>query len=246
MISWSSTLASSTPGDVLERHLLLRRGQQLRPRLAEGERLVPARLHLPHDHEPDRDQEDQRPVHDERGHEGGVLRRRDLDLDALGAEVLDQVRIVGRVGLEARLALAGRRERRCPLISSPRIGTFWTCPWPTWSRNWENVTSSTAVAPVLKTFQARMIRTRMTIQRSRFLIVAFKGVNSLPGPAPGRPSITDYPGRLLLRDDLVDVRQVSVEALVLHSVARVELLGLAREEGEVDGHVGLAVAEAGR
>src|SRR5262245_9837699 len=34
--------------DILERHLFLRRRQELRPRLAEGEGLVPAGLHLPH------------------------------------------------------------------------------------------------------------------------------------------------------------------------------------------------------
>ena len=78
--------------DVLERHLLLRRGQELRPRLAEGEGLVPAGLHLPHDHEPDRDQQDQRAVHDERRDEGGVLLRRDVDLDVLGPEILDRGR----------------------------------------------------------------------------------------------------------------------------------------------------------
>ena len=73
-----------------------------------------------------------------------------------------------------------------PLISSPRMVTFWTWPWATWSRNWEKVISSTVVAPVLKTFQARMISTRMTIQSSRFLIVAFKGV-LLPRAGPGLP-----------------------------------------------------------
>ena len=57
-------------GDVLEGDLLLCRREQLGPRLAEGESLVPAGLHLPHDHEPDRDEEDQRAVHDEGGDEG--------------------------------------------------------------------------------------------------------------------------------------------------------------------------------
>src|SRR5512134_142815 len=49
-------------------------------------------------------------------------------------------------------------------------------PWDTWSRNCEKLISSTAVAPVLKTFHARMISTRMTIHSNRFLIVAFKRV----------------------------------------------------------------------
>jgi len=55
------------------------------------------------------------------------------------------------------------------------------------ARNLEKLISSTAVAPVLKTFQARMIRTRMTIQSSRFLIVAFNGLTpwgrQIPTPA---------------------------------------------------------------
>ena len=218
-------------GDVLERHLLLRRGQQLRAGLAEGEGLVPAGLHLPHDHEPDRDEQDQRPVHDQRRDEGGVLRRRDLDLDALGAQVLDEVGVVRGVGLEAAARACRRTAAYVPRISSPRIVTFWTWPWVTWSRNCEKLTSSTAVAPVLKTFQARMISTRMTIQRSRFLIVAFKGV-LLPGAEPGRPSLTDSGRVLLLGDDLVDVRQVGVEALVLHAVAREEARSARPKRGE--------------
>src|SRR5215813_3412971 len=52
--------------------------------------------------------------------------------------------------------------------------TFWTCPCETCVRKRENEISSTETAPVLKTFQARMINTRMTIHKSRFLIVAFK------------------------------------------------------------------------
>src|SRR4029078_11171368 len=67
----------------------------------------------------------------------------------------------------------------------------------------------------------------------------------LTGTCAAASSITDYPARLLLRDDLVDVREVGVEALVLHAVAGVELLGFAREQGEVDGDVGLAVQRPG-
>jgi len=62
---------------------------------------------------------------------------------------------------------------------------MWPCE--TWVRKREKLISSIAVAPVLKTFQARMIRTRMTIQSSRFLIVAFNGLTpwgrQIPTPA---------------------------------------------------------------
>jgi hypothetical protein len=61
------------------------------------------------------------------------------------------------------------------------------CPCETCVRKREKLTSSTGVAPVLKTFQARMIRTRMTIHSSRFLIVAFNGTTpwgrQIPTPA---------------------------------------------------------------
>ena len=96
--------------DVLEGHLLLRRGQELGAGLPEGEGLVPAGLHLPHDHEPDRHQEDQGAIHHQGRDEGGILLRRDVDLDVLGAEILDHVGVVPGVGLEERLALPGGRR----------------------------------------------------------------------------------------------------------------------------------------
>ena len=49
-------------GDVLERHLLLRAGRQLRLALAERQRLVAAALHLAHEEDPEADQQqDRRP-----------------------------------------------------------------------------------------------------------------------------------------------------------------------------------------
>src|SRR5262249_49073100 len=48
--------------DILERHLLLRAGRQLRLALAKRERLVAAALHLAHEEDPEADhEEDRRP-----------------------------------------------------------------------------------------------------------------------------------------------------------------------------------------
>ena len=46
-------------GHVLECGLLLLRGQQPRPRLAEAERFISASLHLPHHEDPEADQQEQ-------------------------------------------------------------------------------------------------------------------------------------------------------------------------------------------
>src|SRR5215469_11865465 len=77
--------------------------------------------------------------------------------------------------------------------------TFWTCPCETCVRKRENEISSTDTAPVLKTFQARMIKTRMTIHKSRFLIVAFKRT---PLTFPWTTSLTEVGLDLLLRSVL--------------------------------------------
>jgi hypothetical protein len=87
--------------------------------------LFPAGLHLPHDHEPDRDQEDQGPymTSAETKEESfvGVI----SISTPLARKVLHQVGVVRRVGLEPGLPLAADGEY-WPLISSPRIVTFWT------------------------------------------------------------------------------------------------------------------------
>src|SRR5215472_14777983 len=74
--------------------------------------------------------------------------------------------------------------------------TFWTCPCETCVRKRENEISSTETAPVLKTFQARMIKTRTTIHKSRFLIVAFKRA---PLTFPWTSSLTEVDPDLLLQ-----------------------------------------------
>ena len=57
MISWSSSLASSTPATSLNVTFFCVLDEQLRAGLAEGERLVAAALHLPHDEDPEADQQ---------------------------------------------------------------------------------------------------------------------------------------------------------------------------------------------
>ena len=82
-------------GDVLERHLLLRAGRQLRAALAERERLVPAALHLPHDEQPEADhQQNGSPRIEKRGPGTGGLRL-GRNLDVLAFELVGQTLVLG-------------------------------------------------------------------------------------------------------------------------------------------------------
>ena len=66
MISSTSSLASSMPGDVGERHLVLRVAQHARLGLAEAHRLAAAGLELPHEEEEHDADEEHRQERDER------------------------------------------------------------------------------------------------------------------------------------------------------------------------------------
>ena len=92
MISCSSSLASSTPGHVLERDLLLLAGQQLGLGLAEGERLVAPALHLPHEEDPEADEQQEGRPGDEHVGPGRGLVALDGDLDLLGQQRVDVLR----------------------------------------------------------------------------------------------------------------------------------------------------------
>src|SRR4029077_6257886 len=88
--------------DVGEGDLVLVLGEQLRPALAERHRLAASDLHLPHEEDPDADEQQHwRPLH-ERDHVPGlrVLRPR-LDLDSLLPQHANQVGVLRREGLEA-------------------------------------------------------------------------------------------------------------------------------------------------
>ena len=93
---------------VLERGFLLVRREQLRAGLSERHRPVPARLHLPHDEDPQADQEqDRRPLQDD-DEERAFARLFGRDLDVSLQQVGREVVVDGRVGADARLASLGR------------------------------------------------------------------------------------------------------------------------------------------
>ena len=98
-------------GHVVERDAAMAFGQKLGLGLAEAHGLAAAGLHLAHEEDPHRDQEqhgEPRDEHaDQRRHP--VLRRLDVDLDTLLMEAVDQVRVLGQVGEEplSALELAG-------------------------------------------------------------------------------------------------------------------------------------------
>ena len=98
-------------GDVVERDAAVPLGEELRLGLAEAHGAAAARLHLAHEEDPDRDQEQHgEPRHEhaeERGHVflGGFGR----DLHAFLVELVDQVRVVRRIGL--KVAAVGEMSR---------------------------------------------------------------------------------------------------------------------------------------
>ena len=89
-------------GDVVEGHAAMPLGEQLGLGLAEAHGAPAARLHLAHEENPHRDQQQHgEPRHqhaEQRRHV--VLRRLGGDLHALLVQLVDQVRIVRRIGLE--------------------------------------------------------------------------------------------------------------------------------------------------
>src|SRR5262249_13882229 len=105
-------------GDVLERHLLLRARRELRLALAERQRLVAAALHLPHEEDPEADDEEERSPRVEDGGprtDGRFLRGDD---DAAFDQLVDETVVLrGSVGLEVLVdfgeaadVLAGDRD----------------------------------------------------------------------------------------------------------------------------------------
>ena len=89
-------------GDVVESHSPLPLRQQTRARLAEAHGLAAARLHLAHHEYPDADEEQQREPgnQDADDAEPAFLHRNGGDLHVVGAECLDQLGVVRRVGVE--------------------------------------------------------------------------------------------------------------------------------------------------
>src|SRR5262249_50482058 len=93
-------------GDVLERDLLLRARRQLRLALAERQRLVAAALHLPHEEDPERDDQDERSprVENRRPRADGRFLGRDDDA-ALDQLVDEAVVLRGHIDLEVVVRL---------------------------------------------------------------------------------------------------------------------------------------------
>ncbi len=88
-------------GHVLERDLALLGGEKAGLGLAEGHGLVPARLHLPHEEDPDAEEDGVGGEGDEDGGEGGGLIVDHRDLDLLGQELVERLVVAeGNDGLE--------------------------------------------------------------------------------------------------------------------------------------------------
>ena len=89
-------------GDVVEGHPALALRQQARARLAEAHRLAAARLHLAHHEYPNADEEQQREPRNQDADdaEAALLDRHGGNLHIVGAECLDQLGVVRRVGVE--------------------------------------------------------------------------------------------------------------------------------------------------
>jgi hypothetical protein len=94
------------PRHVLERHLLLLTREQLGLGLAKRESLVPPALHLPHEEDPEADEEDERRPRHEHVRPGRTLVRLDGHGDLPGEEAIDELLVAGRgVGAEGLLVL---------------------------------------------------------------------------------------------------------------------------------------------
>ena len=138
LISWSSSTASSAPGDVLVGHLRRVGRHPLGAALAEAHHLRAAALHLVHQEDPEADQEqDRQEAGEERppGARPGALRV-ELDVVLLEDLLVRDLRLRRRVvdlDLLARVEhggdrLPGRRERdladvaRLRLLDQLRVG----------------------------------------------------------------------------------------------------------------------------
>ncbi len=89
-------------GDVVEGHAAVALGQKLRLGLAEAHGAAAARLHLAHEEDPHGDQEQHGEPGDQHAEQRGhvLLRRLGGDLHALLVQLVDQVGVVRRIGLE--------------------------------------------------------------------------------------------------------------------------------------------------
>src|SRR5437660_3837379 len=96
-------------GHILEGDLLRVAGEKFGLRLAERERLVAARLHLPHKEDPEADEEQDRCPGDEGGDERRVARRLELHRHALRLEKVVHGGVAGWCG-GGEFALAARRR----------------------------------------------------------------------------------------------------------------------------------------
>ena len=93
---------------ILESDAAVGFGEELGLGLAEAHRLAAGALHLARHEDPDADEGEQRQPVDQQCHEPGIAVRRRLggDLDVLLVEVLDQRRIVRRIGREGAATIA--------------------------------------------------------------------------------------------------------------------------------------------
>ena len=91
-------------GDVLEGDAAVRLGEQLRLRLAEAERLAAGPLHLAHEEDPHRQDEEHREPGDQHAEQrlAAFAGRLGGDRHALVFKLADQRRVLRRVGLEGR------------------------------------------------------------------------------------------------------------------------------------------------
>ena len=99
-ISDELVLGLLDPGDVGEGHLLAGGVEELRPALAERERLVAAGLHLAHEEDPEADDQQERRPAEEELQQRVLLGLFDVDPDLGGPQLGDQLRIVRHVGGE--------------------------------------------------------------------------------------------------------------------------------------------------
>src|SRR5439155_5819655 len=89
------------PGHVGKCHFFAVFRQEPRAAPAERQRLVAADLHLSHQKEPERQEENERPPrHEERDVPGVVFRRLGVDRDVMFPEHLDQIGVFDHIGLE--------------------------------------------------------------------------------------------------------------------------------------------------
>ena len=122
MISWSSSLASSTPETSLNVTFFWELEESFARLLPNEQGLVPAALHLPHDENPEADHEqDGRPVIENVGPGTGRGIAAEDDHALLREEVAKTFVLADGVGAER--ILPDRRRLYLPLMSLPVIST---------------------------------------------------------------------------------------------------------------------------